>query len=101
VGTTQELLREFPKEAKRDAGQELRRVQNGLQSKNYKPMSSIGRSVIEIRIHKPYEHRVFYVANFPEGIYVLHAFSKKTQHTSRHDLRIGKRNYDYVKKSRK
>ena len=34
-------------------------------------------------------HRVFYVATRPEALYVLHAFEKKTQKTSAHDIRIG------------
>jgi phage-related protein len=35
-------------------------------------------------------HRVFYLATRAEAIYVLHAFEKKTQKTSAHDLRIGR-----------
>jgi phage-related protein len=46
--------------------------------------------VREIRIHIAGAHRVFYVATRPEAIYVLHAFEKKTQKTSVHDLRIGR-----------
>jgi hypothetical protein len=33
-----------------------------------------GRGVGEIRVHTGQEHRVFYVARFEEGVYVLHAF---------------------------
>jgi phage-related protein len=33
---------------------------------------------------------VFYVARFPEAIYVLHAFEKKTRKTARQDLEIGR-----------
>jgi phage-related protein len=35
-------------------------------------------------------HRVFYLATRAQAIYVLHAFEKKTQKTSAHDLRIGR-----------
>ena len=34
--------------------------------------------------------RVFYVAKFAEGIYVLHAFRKKTQRTRKTDIEIGR-----------
>ena len=34
--------------------------------------------------------RVFYVAKFAEGIYVLHAFRKKTQRTRKADIEIGR-----------
>lgn len=35
------------------------------------------------------EHRVFYVAKFAEGVYVLHAFEKKFQRTARADIELG------------
>ncbi len=40
-------------------------------------MPSIGPGVIEIRINTGNAYRIFYVAKFAEGIYVLHAFQKK------------------------
>jgi phage-related protein len=36
----------------------------------------LGAGVCEIRIHGAVEHRVLYVARFPEAVYVLHAFEK-------------------------
>jgi phage-related protein len=33
---------------------------------------------------------VFYIARFGEGIYVLHAFEKKSQKTARRDVEIGR-----------
>lgn len=53
-------------------------------------MQMIGPGVREIRIHAAGVRRVFYVATRPEAIYILHAFEKKTQKTSAHDLRIGR-----------
>jgi hypothetical protein len=38
---------------------------------------------------------VFYLATRPDAIYVLHAFEKKTQKTSAHDLRIGRDRFSY------
>ncbi len=40
----------------------------------------------EIRVHAKGEHRIIYVAKFDEAVYVLHAFAKKTQRTSKHDI---------------
>jgi phage-related protein len=37
--------------------------------------------------------RVFYVAKRAEGIYVLHAFQKKTQQTTGLDIEIGAKRY--------
>jgi hypothetical protein len=36
------------------------------------------------------EHRVFYVAKFEEGVYVLHAFEKKTRKTPKADLDVAR-----------
>jgi phage-related protein len=43
---------------------------------------------------------VFYVATRAEAIYVLHAFEKKTQKTSAHDLRIGRDRFRALAKLR-
>jgi len=36
------------------------------------------------------EHRIFYVAKFREGIYVLHAFEKRTRKTAKRDVTLGR-----------
>jgi len=54
-------------------------------------MSSIASGVKEIRIHHEGEYRVIYLAKFEEAIYVLHAFQKKTQKTSKTDIETIKR----------
>jgi hypothetical protein len=51
-----------------------------------------------IRIHVGDARRVFYVATRPEALYVLHAFEKKTQKTSVHDLRIGRERFRALRK---
>lgn len=53
-------------------------------------MPTIGVGVKEIRLHGSNEYRVLYVAKFAEAIYVLHAFIKKTQQTSRADIDLAK-----------
>ena len=42
-------------------------------------MPSVGAGVIEIRIHAGGGFRLFYIAKFPEAVYALHAFEKKTR----------------------
>jgi phage-related protein len=90
LGSSRGDLRAFPALARRLAGFQLRRVQQGLDPNDSKPMQTVGPGVREIRIHIAGAHRVFYVATRPETIYVLHAFEKKTQKTSAQDLRIGR-----------
>ena len=90
LGSSRRDLRLFPALARRLAGFQLRRVQQGLDPDDWKPMQTVGSGVREIRIHVAGAHRVFYVATRPEALYVLHAFEKKTQKTSAQDLRIGR-----------
>ena len=53
-------------------------------------MPRIGTGVQEIRVHTELEHRVFYIAKFPEAIYVLHAFEKRTRKTPKRDLELAR-----------
>jgi phage-related protein len=54
-------------------------------------MASVGQGVYEIRIHTRVEHRALYLAKFSEGIYVLHAFQKKSRATSASDIDLATR----------
>ena len=91
LGASLKMVREFPALAKREAGHQLDRVQRGLDPTDWKPMTSVGQGVREIRIQHEGQYRVIYVATFKEKVYVLHAFQKKTQKTSRQDLDAAKR----------
>jgi phage-related protein len=93
IGSSRRDLQEFPDEARRRAGFELRAVQRGDRPSDFKPMPSIGLGVYEIRIQTGDAFRVFYLTKFGEGIYVLHAFQKKTQKTSKQDITIGRQRF--------
>jgi phage-related protein len=79
LGASRAALKEFPDDARQIAGFQLRRVQQELEPNNWKPMTVVGGGVKEIRIHTGVEHRVLYLTTFAEGVYVLHAFEKRTQ----------------------
>jgi|SRR5688572_5042897 len=100
LGSSRRDLRAFPALARRLAGFQLRRVQQGLDPDDWKPMQTVGPGVREIRIHVSGAHRVFYLATLAHAIYVLHAFEKKTQKTSAHDLRIGRERFRALGKLR-
>ncbi len=85
----------------RVAGRELERVQRGADPIDWKPMASIGRGAREIRVHVDGELRVFYVATFPEAVYVLHVFEKKSRKTSPRDLVLGKQRYQAMLQERR
>ena len=93
LGSSLDDLRNFPDEARRAAGFELRAVQNGLEPSDWKPMPVIGSGVNEILIHVLGEWRVIYIAKLRDGVYVLHAFQKKTRKTSRHDIDLARQRY--------
>jgi len=101
AGTSLGDLRAFPEVARREAGYQLRRVQQGLLPDDWKPMASVGPGVVEIRLHSGVEHRVFYVAKFEEAIYVLHAFAKRTRQTRQADLELGRKRLADVMRSRR
>ena len=86
-GDSLSALQAFPDTARQEAGFQLYRVQRRLDPADWKPMTTIGRGVREIRIREGAgAYRVIYVASFAETVYVLHAFQKKTQRTAKRDL---------------
>lgn len=96
VGSSLDDLRNFPDEARRAAGFELRAVQNGLEPSDWKPMQVIGPGVKEIRIHVLGEWRVIYVAKFRNTVHVLHAVQKRTRKTSQHDINLARQRYRQI-----
>jgi phage-related protein len=93
MGSSLDDLRNFPDEARRAAGFELRTVQNGLEPSDCKPMQVIGSGVKEIRIHVLGEWRVVDIAKLHDAVHVLHAFQKKTRKIRRHDVDLARQRY--------
>lgn len=57
-------------------------------------MPTIGIGVEEIRVWDDSgTFRVIYTARLADAVYVLHAFQKKTQGTSKHDIELAKTRY--------
>jgi len=96
TGSARIDLRGFPKEAREVAGYQLFQVQQGCDPADWKPMSTVGPGVREIRVHTQGEHRVIYVAKFEDAVYVLHAFEKKTQKTRKADVEVARRRFREV-----
>ena len=89
LGSSKADWKEFPTSVQDDAGYQLDRLQRGEEPSDWKPISTIGAGVCEIRIRDARgAFRVIYLAKRPEGVYVLHAFQKKTQKTSQRDLNV-------------
>jgi phage-related protein len=96
MGSSLDDLREFPEEARRAVGFELRAIQDGFEPRDWKPVSAVGAGVKEIRIHVQGEWRVIYVAKLSDAVYVLHAFQKKSQKTSRRDIDLARTRYKQI-----
>ena len=93
-GSAREDLRAFPQAARREAGFQLDRLQCGLEPGDWKPMTTVGAGVREIRIAESSgAFRVMYVAKFASAVYVLHCFQKKTQRTRASDIDVATRCY--------
>ena len=90
IGSALDDLRAFPEDARRIAGFELRRVQQGLRPTDWKPMASVGIGVEEIRVHTGQERCVFYIARFEDGVYVLHGFEKRSRKTPTREIEIAR-----------
>lgn len=100
-GDSLDCLREFPRDARREVGFQLDRVERGLEPFDWKPMAAVGSGVREIRVRdESGAFRVLYVAKFADVVYVLHCFQKKTQATSRRDLNLAEQRYREVLKER-
>ena len=102
LGNSLECLREFPDDARQDAGYQLDQVQRGRQPSDFKPMPSVGKGVEELRVwDESGTYRVIYLARLQDAVYVLHAFQKKTRATSKHDIEVAKGRYAELMRGRR
>jgi len=102
LGDSLQCLRDFPMDARQDAGYQLDKVQRGLQPDDFKPMRAIGKGVEEIRIRDDSGiYRVIYTARLADAVIVLHAFQKKTQRTSQRNVEIARTRFHEMMKDRR
>ncbi|PVV05668.1 MAG: hypothetical protein B6D77_18575 [gamma proteobacterium symbiont of Ctena orbiculata] len=101
IGTSYKVVGNWPKAVKQAAGYQLHLLQQGFEPDDWKPMKIIGSGVREVRLHTEGEYRVLYIAKFEEGVYVLHAFEKKTQKTSNADIQMAKDRFRELMRARK
>ena len=74
-------------------------MQRGGEPSDFKPMPAVWRGVKEIRLWDDTgTYRVMYTAQLIEAVYVLHAFQKKTQATSKRDIDLARRRWTELMK---
>jgi phage-related protein/predicted XRE-type DNA-binding protein len=89
VGSSYDDRLAFPRDARKEAGFQLQKVQAVLEPTDWKPFNNAGAGTKEIRVRGAGGiYRVMYVAKFEEAIYVLHCFQKKSQATSTRTWRL-------------
>jgi phage-related protein len=102
LGDSLESLREFPDDARQDAGYQLDQIQRGMQPTDFKPMPSVGKGVEELRVRdESGAFRVIYIARLPQAVFVLHAFQKKTRTTARKDIEIARERHADLMRDRR
>jgi phage-related protein len=81
IGSSRRDLKTFPKAVQRDIGQALYAAQLGAEYSSVKALKGFGgRSVLEIMSEdSAATYRAVYTVRFPDAIYVLHAFQKKSK----------------------
>ncbi len=98
-----ELKESVPDVIRKRLGFQLKKVQLGYRPDDFKPMPSVGKGVLEIRVQDETggnTGRCFYIAKFAEAIWVLHSFVKKTQKTSQRNIKIGQQRLKQVQEAR-
>ena len=102
LGNSLKALRDFPEDARQDAGYQIDKVQRGEQPDDFKPMPGIGKGVEEIRTwDESGTYRVVHTARLADAVIVLHAFQKKTQTTSKRDIDLAKERFTEFMKGQK
>lgn len=95
LGSAKKDIETFSPKAKQRAVTALTAISAGLNlnPQEFKYMPTVGMGVYELRIKVDKQYRIFYVAKFDEAVYVLHAFSKKTQQTPDKEIQLGAYRY--------
>jgi len=79
LGDSLDQVREFAPDARARVGFELWEVQQGNEPADWKPMTTVGPGVNELRIHANGEYRVLYVAKFTmPSMFYMHLIRRRS-----------------------
>ena len=93
---------DFPASIRNKAGFQLDRVQRDLDPDNWKPMTSIGSDVMEVRLSDTSgAHRVIYVTTYSDAVFGLHALQKQTERTPKRDIDLAAERFKDLTRSLK
>ena len=104
IASSRDDLREFPAKVRHVAGTALYFAQTGAKHPNVKPLKGIvkGAGVLEIVTdHASNTFRTVYTVSFPEVVYVLHTFQKKSKkgiETPKHEVQLIRARYELARR---
>lgn len=102
IGRALDEIKDFPTDARQSAGYQIDKVQNGNMPDDWKSVPGVGVGVKEIRIWESEgTYRVIYVSKYEEAVYVLHAFSKKSDSIPKETLETIKSRYKSMELQRR
>ena len=93
IGSSQGDIKSFPEEVRSDIGYALFIAQRGEKSEAAKPLRGFGGAGV-LEIVENFDgntYRAVYTVKFPNVLYVLHCFKKKSKHgikTPRQDINL-------------
>jgi phage-related protein len=97
-GDSREVLKGFPEDVRQNFGFELWQLQLGERPSDYRPLTSIGPGVFELRDQDERAwYRVVYLSRIEDVIYVLHCFEKKSREMPRKDFEKAKQRLKAVR----
>ena len=96
ISSSRRDLRALPQDVRRGIGQALYAAQQGVTDPAAKPLKGFGGTrVMEIvERYRTDTYRAVYTARFPNAVYVLHAFQKK----SKRGIATAKADIDLIRK---
>lgn len=97
-GDSKDVISTFPDDAKQNLGFQLRRLQQGEEPLDYRPMPSIGQGVFELRDEDERSwYRVIYLSRINNVIHVLHCFEKKSREMPKRDVEVARKRLAVVR----
>ncbi len=97
-GDSKEVISAFPDEVKQNLGFQWRLLQQGEQPTDYRPMTSVGPGVFELRDQDARSwYRVIYLSRIRDVIHVLHCFEKKSREAPQREVETARQRLKLVK----
>lgn len=97
-GDSKEVISSFPDAAKSNLGFDLRLLQEGRKPTDYRPMTSIGTGVFELRDQDDRAwYRVVYLSRVRDVIHVLHCFEKRSRETPMKEINTARQRLKAVR----